>query len=304
VVAEWGDTRRVDMTFSVTKSFLSTVVGLAVDRGMIASVHDPVHPYVGPIFPLRPGTLEVEANAPLPLFGDERERRITWDHLLRQTSDWEGMLWCKPDWSDRAFDDPSERMTRERHEPGTVYQYNDVRVNLLALAALNLWRRPLPEVLREEVMDPIGASPSWRWYGYENSWVVMDGAMVQSVSGGAHWGGGLFISARDLARFGYLHLRDGRWGDRQILSEEWLRMARAPGQANRRYGFMIYFLNIDRETLPAAPESAHYHAGAGANIVYVDPVHDLVDVARWIQSQRHGDFIERILASLDPVTEG
>ena len=104
-------------------------------------------------------------------------------------------------------------MTRTRNEPGSVYKYNDVRVNLLALAALHVWRRPLPQVLRELVMDPIGASNTWRWHGYENSWVNVDGVMVQSVSGGGHWGGGMFISARDQARFGLLTLRRGKWED-------------------------------------------------------------------------------------------
>ena len=97
------------------------------------------------------------------------------------------------------------------HEPGTFYEYNDVRVNLLALAALHVWRRPLPQVLRELVMDPIGASNTWRWNGYENSWVTIDGLRMQSVSGGGHWGGGMFISSRDHARFGLLFLRGGTW---------------------------------------------------------------------------------------------
>ena len=61
---------------------------------------------------------------------------------------------------------------------------------MLALAALHVWRRPLPQVLRDMVMNPIGASNTWRWHGYENSWVVIDGLNVQSVSGGGHWGGG------------------------------------------------------------------------------------------------------------------
>jgi hypothetical protein len=51
-------------------------------------------------------------------------------------------------------------------------------------------------------MDPIGASTTWRWHGYENSWIELDGRRVQSVSGGGHFGGGMFISAWDLARFG------------------------------------------------------------------------------------------------------
>jgi CubicO group peptidase (beta-lactamase class C family) len=299
VVAEWGDTRRVDMTFSVTKSFLSTVVGLALDRGMIASVHDPVHPYAGPVFPLRPGTLEVAEDAPLALFDDERERRITWDHLLRQTSDWEGTLWEKPDWADRPLPNPREWLTRPRAEPGAAYEYNDVRVNLLALAALQVWRRSLPQVLREEVMDPIGASSTWQWTGYDNSWVLMDGRAVQSVSGGGHWGGGMFISARDMARFGLLLLRRGRWGERQVLSEEWVRIALTPTPAQPDYGFMNWFLNGDRARLPSAPATAFVHLGNGTNAIYVDPENDLVVVARWIANPALDGLVQRVLAAIE-----
>ena len=78
-------------------------------------------------------------------------------------------------------------------------------------------------------MEPIGASSTWRWYGYENSWVDIDGQKVQSVSGGGHWGGGMFINAYDMARFGYLFLRNGKWKDRTIVSEKWIEMARTPG---------------------------------------------------------------------------
>ncbi|HEX6039485.1 serine hydrolase [Longimicrobium sp.] len=303
VVAEWGDVNRVDMTFSVTKSFLSTVVGLAVDRGMIRSVDDAVDPYVGPIFVLPPegGSRHAGSlgeNRPLRLFDTDRERRITWNHLLRQVSDWEGTLWGKPDWADRPAQNPREWLTRERGEPGAAYEYNDVRVNLLALAALNVWRRPLPEVLREEVMDPIGASPTWRWVGYENSWVLMDGRAVQSVSGGGHWGGGMFISARDLARFGYLTLRRGRWRDRQILSESWVRMALTPTPVEPTYGFMNWFVNTDRKYLPSAPATAFAHVGNGTNVVYVDPENDLVVVARWIANPAVDGLVQRVLASV------
>ena len=111
---------------------------------------------------------------------------------------------------------------RARNKPGSVYKYNDTRVNVLALAALNVWRRPLPQVLKENIMDPIGASNTWRWFGYENSWVVLDGSLVQSVSGGGHFGGGMFISAYDMGRFGYLTLHHGKWKDRQLLSNQWV----------------------------------------------------------------------------------
>ncbi|HEX5872827.1 MAG TPA: serine hydrolase [Longimicrobium sp.] len=304
IVAEWGDPRRVDMTFSVTKSFLSTVVGLAVDRGMIRAVTDPVDPYVAPVFVLPPEGGGRHAGGlgegrPLRLFDTDRERRITWDHLLRQTSDWEGTLWGKPDWADRPLQNPREWLTRERLEPGAAHEYNDVRVNLLALAALDVWRRPLPQVLREHVMDPIGASHTWRWTGYENSWVLMDGAAVQSVSGGGHWGGGMFISARDMARFGLLTLRRGRWGDRQVLSEEWVRMALTPTPVQPSYGFMNWYLNTDRKQLPSAPATAFVHLGNGTNAIYVDPENDLVVVARWIANPALDGLVQRVIAAVE-----
>ena len=143
-------------------------------------------------------------------------------------------------------DAATSRTNRKLWEPGTHFKYNDVRVNVMALAALQVWRRPLPEVLREEVMEPIGASSTWRWYGYENSWVDIDGQKVQSVSGGGHWGGGMFINSYDMARFGYLFLRNGKWKDKSIVSEKWIQMARTPGSDNKTYGFANWYLNTDR----------------------------------------------------------
>ena len=72
-----------------------------------------------------------------------------------------------------------------------------MRINLLAYSLLQVLREPLPVVLRENIMDPIGASRTWRWHGYRNSWVELDGLRMQSVSGGGHFGGGLFINTYD-----------------------------------------------------------------------------------------------------------
>ena len=303
IVAEWGEIHRVDMTFSVAKSFLSSTVGLAFDKGLIRDVHDPVRDYFAPIV-LPPGDGEpgdeedgVGAPRTRTLFESEHNRKITWNHLLRQTSDWEGTLWGKPDWADRPGDDVSANRYRDHNEPGTVYKYNDVRVNLLALAALQVWRRPLPQVLKESLMDPIGASTSWRWHGYRNSWVTLDGVRMNSVSGGGHWGGGMQLSALDQARFGYLTLNKGRWNGRQVLSEKWLAMAETPTQANTGYGFMNFFLNTDRESIPAAPESAFSHRGAGTNLIYVDRENNLLVVARWINGSAIPQFIQKILAA-------
>ncbi len=303
IIAEWGDPDRVDMTFSVTKSFLSTVVGLAYDRKMIRSIQEPVHRTMAPVLALSTGVRNNRAETLgkpelLESFASEHNRKITWEHLLRQTSDWEGTLWEKPDWADRPGSNTAEWLTRKRNEPGTSYKYNDVRVNVLALAVLNIWRRPLPVVLKEQVMDPIGASQTWRWYGYENSWVVLDGAAIQSVSGGGHWGGGMFINARDMARFGYLTSRRGRWKDQQILSEEWVRMATTPTTVQPTYGFMNWFLNTDRKYIPSASSKAFAHLGNGVNIIYVDPENDLVIVVRWMEQKAIDGFVQRVLGSV------
>lgn len=278
IVAEWGDLARPDMTFSVAKSYLATVAGLAVDDGAIASVDDPVARYL-----------------PGPWFEGGHNRAITWAHLLQQTSDWSGTLWEVADWADRPEgDDPSRRPLRA---PGSHYKYNDVRVNLLAFALMQVLREPLPQVLRRRIMDPIGASAGWRWHGYDNSWVEVDGLRMQSVSGGGHFGGGMFIGTLDHARFGLLMLRDGVWGDRRLLSSQWIAQATRPSPVKPDYGY-LWWLNTGREAIPAAPESAFWAAGFGGNYVYVDREHDLVVVLRWTPDLE--GVVTRTLAALRP----
>lgn len=265
IVAQWGDTKRVDMTFSAVKSYLSTVAALALDDGLINGIDDPLQNYV------------TDGK-----FDSEHNRSITWHHLLQQTSDWQGSLWDTPDWADRPVGDTLEQQqNRELYPPGTHFKYNDVRVNLLAYSLLQVWREPLPQVLKNRIMDPIGASTTWRWHGYENSWVDLDGQRMQSVSGGGHFGGGLFISAEDHARFGLLFLRKGNWNGQQLFSQNWIEQLIQPTEARQDYGYM-WWLNTNKERLPAAPESAYYAAGFGGNYIYVDNENDLVIVLRWI----------------------
>jgi CubicO group peptidase (beta-lactamase class C family) len=288
----------------MAKSFLSSVAGLAYDADLIANVNDKVYTYMAPIIPYEPNRLannkadELDRKDVIDLFDTEHNRTIAWDHMLRQTSDWEGTLWGKPDWADRPTQNSADWLTRPRHEPGTTYKYNDTRVNALALALLNLWRQPLPVVLKEKIMDPIGASRTWRWAGYDNSWVVIDGQLMQSVSGGSHWGGGMFINAYDQARFGYLTLRNGKWKDKQLISEAWLAMARTPTTIEPTYGFMNFYLNTNKKLYPSAPATAFAHIGAGANIVYVDQEHDLIIIARWIEGNAMDGLIQKVLNSL------
>lgn len=284
VIALWGDVDSVDMTHSIAKTFLTTVTGLAWQRGLIRDLQDRVAPYM-------PHGVD--------LYQGEHNSQIRWDHLLRQTSDWQGTLWGKPDWADRPEGNtPADWPNRPLRTPGSHYKYNDVRINLLALSTLYVWRKPLPEVLNEQIMQPIGASSTWRWYGYDNSWVELDGQRIQSVSGGGHWGGGIFINAWDLARFGYLFLRDGQWQNQQLVSREWINLASTAG-VNPEYGFANWFLNPGHKALPSAPESAITFQGAGRNIIYIDRENDLLLVARWIgNGEELNQLVAKVLAAL------
>ena len=302
IIAEWGDPTIVETCNSVTKSWVSSIVGLALDKGLISSIDDKVNNYMPPIQPYT--TLMIPNQSPMAIkdfihpFATPHNKKISWDHLLRQTSDWEGELWGKPDWADRPAENSAEWLTRKRNEPGTSYKYNDTRVNALALAATTVWRKPLPEVLREQVMHPIGASNTWLWAGYQNAWIVLDGKMIQSVSGGGHFGGGLFINAYDMARFGLLTLRNGNWNGKQIISADWMNKSKTATKANTGYGFMNYFLNTDQKMYPAAPASAFAHLGNGTNAIYVDKENDLVVVVRWIEDKQMNEFLKLLLSAL------
>lgn len=283
LVAQWGDVNRVDMTFSVTKSYLSTVAGLAIDAGLITNVNDKVKDYVWD------GTFEGKHNS-----------KITWDHLLTQSSDWSGSLFGMPDWADRpprqgGIDDWKNR---ELREPGTVFEYNDVRVNLLAYSLLQVWRRSLPEVLKVKIMDPIGASTTWRWYGYETSWVDVDGYQIQSVSGGGHSGGGVFINALDHARFGLLFLGNGKWKNKQLISEDWVKQVQHPSKADESYGYM-WWLNRGSRSVDGIPETVYFAAGFGGNYIVVDQEHNLVVVTRWLDPSKFGELLKMVLVSLE-----
>ena len=280
IIGKWGNTKRVDMTFSVTKSYLSTVAGIAYDKNLI-DLDSKLQNYIWD-----------------GKFDDSHNNQITWHHLLNQSSQWSGNLFGTYDWADR----PPRDLTLEEIKkqsllpPGKDYKYNDVRVNLLSYSLLNVFRIPLPKVLKKYIMDPIGASNTWRWYGYDESMQIIDGVEVQSVSGGGHFGGGMFISSEDHARFGLLFLRDGIWGDERLISSDWIKKMRLPSENNSSYGYM-WWLNRGQRKWDGLSENIYYGSGFGGNYVVVVPDHDLVIIARWIDSSKIGEFVNKVVES-------
>jgi CubicO group peptidase (beta-lactamase class C family) len=275
-VAQWGDPSVPEMLFSGTKSLLSTVAGLAYDDGLL----DPTAP--------------VRESVGHPLFHTPSARDVSWEHLLQQTSQWQGELWGKP----TSVDAQSRREGTEPEGglPGSGWAYNDVRVNLLALALTVLLGRPVPEVLRDRVLGPLGASSSWSWHGYANSFVEIGGRPVPVVSGGAHWGGGVWISAADLALLGDLYRCRGRWAGRQLISAEWIDRAWRPCPHNPDYGY-LWWRNERRRVQPDAPASGRCARGnGGRHLLWVDPDRELVVASHW--TEQIGELLATVSAAV------
>lgn len=285
IIARWGDTQQVDFTFSVAKSYLSLLAGIAFADGLIADLDE-----------------RVRRRVTDEGFEGPHNGAITWRHLLQQTSEWEGTLFGKTDVIDRnrnlALEGKARKgEARPLREPGSFWEYNDVRVNRLSLALLQLFRRPLPEVFAERIMQPIGASSDWSWHGYRTSLVEIDGRMIESVSGGSHWGGGIAIHAEDQARIGLLMLQRGVWEGRRLLPESWIAESLTPCSLNPNYGLM-WWLNSGRTRYPSATTTSFFASGAGGNITWVDPENALVAVMRWMDPTSVNGFIARVMTGL------
>jgi CubicO group peptidase (beta-lactamase class C family) len=283
IVAEFGDTTTNDPVYSVAKSFISTTASLAVDKGLIKSVDDKVADYV------HDGGYDSAHNA-----------RITWKNHLQQESEWDGELWGKnANFLGVEEFGRSQRKPRELQEPGTFYEYNDARINRFALSLARVFGKSLPAVLKENIMDKIGASHEWTWHGYgQRSTVEINGKKVESVSGGTRWGGGLWINSQDMARFGLLILNKGNWEGRQLVSAKWIEEATLPSAHGPDYGY-LWWLNTRQKQWPSAPAGSFAAVGNGGNIIWIDPEHDIVLVWHWHENGKALDgMLGRIVASV------
>ncbi len=288
-IISWGEPERADLTFSIAKTYLALLAGVAHDRGLLRNVHEPVGAHLHGIG-----------------FDEGRNAQVTWEHLLHQTSEWEGSCFGVPDQVDRyrtlrfqgSATEGRKGDARPLQEPGTYWEYNDVRINQLSLALLHLFRRPLPEVFRDAIMHPIGASGNWRWIGYDNAWIELRGRRVQSVPGGSHWGGGLSISSTDQARIGQLILDEGKANRREVISSEWIQHMRTPCAIAPFYGYLIW-LNYAQRVFHSTPESSCFAIGAGSSITWIEPNRRMVLIVRWIDWEHADEFFARVLQAID-----
>ncbi|KIG07626.1 serine hydrolase domain-containing protein [Caballeronia concitans] len=279
VLATWGEPDRADLTFSIAKTYLALLAGVAHDRGLLPDPDEPVRERV-------PGIG----------FDDPHNAPITWAHLLQQTSEWQGECFGLSDQADHyravTFGDPPNGKKgdlRPLQTPGTYWEYNDVRINQLSLALLHLFRKPLPEVFREAIARPCGLSDDWNWAGYDHAWVVIDGKRMQSVPGGTHWGGGMSISANDQLKIAQMLVDEGVVGGRRVLSREWIGRMRTPCSLASFYGYLVW-LNTGRKMFPDVPASSYFGVGAGSSFMWIEPSSRLTVVVRWLNSEHAGRF--------------
>ena len=250
---------------SVTKSVTSLLMGIAVEQGAVASIERPV---IG-FFPEYPDLQNL----------DDRKRAMTLRDILTMRT---GL-----DWSEDPYEgSPLQALNATRtgwirffldwpmrEAPGTRFEYNSGGVIVLGGVIYNTTGVVADQFARRNLFDPIGVGPA-TWYS-------------GGPNGLPHMGGGLSLRARDMARLGYLVLRDGRWGSRQVVSPAWLAASLAPAVLRPRtfagypvdYGYLWWLLPLDgRGATGARNETIYTASGAQGQWIFVIPKHDLVIV--------------------------
>jgi CubicO group peptidase (beta-lactamase class C family) len=275
LVLEWFENHACPSTrfdiWSCTKSFTSTAYGIWLAQPDCPVTLDT------PVYSLIP------AGYPL---SDPRKERITLCHLLTMTSGIPGhasgieaipaatgvgtfeaalghapcraRAWSHDRWASKLVFDPGEG-----------WEYSDPAMAHLSLAFVNTTGVELADFVSEHVLEPIG---------------------IERLSWDAHGGGpflgphtnpesGIHMGARELARFGYLMLHGGRWGERQVVPADWVELATRPSQEhNPSYGYNWWVNAVGAMWWPRVPRDAFAALGFNSNGLYVVPSLDLVVV--------------------------
>ena len=281
--------------WSGTKSFTGTAWGLLLEDsrqnrlrdGLQVDLDSAAYPFIPEGFPLT----------------DPRKEQIAVRHLLTMTSGIAGETKNVVGMPTATQHGPFEHAlgrSPNRHgkwvdklaaEPGAVWDYSDPAISHLALIFANVMGQEMSETLQERVLAPIGI---------ENlSWDVQGGSGFLGPHTNAHTG--IHISARDLARFGYLALHQGAWQGEQLVPQWWMELATQTSQElNPDYGY-TWWVNTKGTKWPALPSDAFALSGYRANHCFIIPSLDLV-VARvgsgpaaWDEQMLIGGIVDAIL---------
>jgi CubicO group peptidase (beta-lactamase class C family) len=249
-----GSSRESLLTsFSAAKSFVSTLVGIAIDEGRIGSVEDPVTDYL-PELTMR----------------DPDFRKITLRHLLTMSSGIRYKEGGFPGFGDDTYTyygvdlrDVALNRTQIEQPPGLAWHYNNYHPLLLGLVLERTTETSVSDFMATRVWKPLGAEADASWN------------LDSERSGFEKMESGFNARAVDYARFGQLFLHNGEWNGRRIVSEDWVRAATRAGPAAdpASYHQYRYFWWIDVER----PER-FYALGKYGQYIYVAPDADAVIV--------------------------
>ena len=270
---------------SVTKSFTSAAIGIAIEQGEITGVDETVVGFFD-------DDMDIENM-------DARKERMTLEDLLTMRSG--------TDYHERGSDSPHWQLNRLRRgwtqfildrpmvtEPGTHYQYDSGAVILASALVQQRYGVHADAFLAEHLFEPMGIEQVY-WY--------------RNADGHPHTGGGLDLRSRDMARFGLLYLRDGRWGDTQILPEQWVRESLSlrvefEPRNRRAVGYGYWWWVYPPATGGAGQQYVFAACGWKGQYIFLVPEHDMVVVVTagcrsWSEEQAILDFLyESILPSV------
>ncbi|MCB9749714.1 MAG: serine hydrolase [Myxococcales bacterium] len=261
IVGEWywqgTDAQTKVKSWSVGKSYAATAVGLALDRGAIASLDDPAADYI----PEWQGTdHEVVSIRNLLQMASGLEFGLFADNIS---------MFLAMDMTQRALDNPLAK------PPLTDWEYNNHGVQVLEPVLRGATGLTAEEYSQLHLWQPMGMDAEWLKDD------VGHPAMYMNV----------LASCRDHARFGYLYLHDGCWDGEELVSEGFIDDARSPSQQlNRGYGY-LWWLSGQEPTLdsvdfkpkpgglhPFGPDDSYCAVGLGNQVIEVIPSHDMVMV--------------------------
>jgi CubicO group peptidase (beta-lactamase class C family) len=236
--------------FSVSKSFLSTLTGIAINEGFIKSVDQPVSDFI-------------------PAFKKNGKEMLTINHLLQMTSgvneaDYDDLLKLASFYYAKDQNKKCEK-TKMRFKPGTKFQYSSVTSQILGMCVEKATGRKLEDYLKEKIWEPLG----------------MEFKVLISTDkkGNPKYFGGLSANPKDLAKLGLLYLNKGNWNGKQIIPEDWIN---ATEKRDTCEGKSTSYSNCFwQNTYPVEDyfkKSDFYAKGFGGQIVYVNPENNTVIV--------------------------
>jgi CubicO group peptidase (beta-lactamase class C family) len=242
-VAQWGDVTRPINFRSGRKSLLNALIGIAIERGTIS---------------LRQSLAELSIDDTAPAL-EENEKRATVADLITSRS---GV------YHPAAYEVPgTRRPARHSHAPGTFFFYNNWDFNALGTIYERAAGRSIFESFEKEIARPLQMQD---FRPAEHATSLKEEASIHPAY--------IFrMTARDLARFGWLYANHGRWQDRQIVSRNWVEAstrAHVPNaRAQNAYGY-LWWVNLG----PDGKQPMFWAAGAGGQFVLVVPARQLVIV--------------------------